>query len=234
MTHWTILRQVVLGVEDVDVAAKELREELGLGEGFEDPMLADIGLADHTIRVGPVAHLELVAPLNPDVSIAHWLTKGGGPGGYCLSIQVSDVDERAAAAERLGIRLVADLPVDGHRVVQLHPADMGLLVELDGITDPDVWFWDGISVPPPAAPQVVDVLAVDVSSPDPQAQAERWSALFDVPLEVVDGTTQLRLGERIVRFVAGERKTFTAVDLAAAPGVVPREVRLSGVEVRVR
>lgn len=234
MTHWAILRQVVLGVEDVDVAAKELREELGLGEGFEDPMLADIGLADHTIRVGPEAHLELVAPLRADVSIAHWLAKGGGPGGYCFSIQVSDVDERVATAERLGIRLVADLPVDGHRVVQLHPADMGLLVELDGIADPGVWFWDAIEVPAPEAPQVVDVLAVDVSSPDPQAQADRWSALFGVPLEVVDGTTQLRLGTRVVRFVAGERKTFTAVDLAAAPGVEPRTVRLSGVEVRVR
>ncbi|WP_418061547.1 hypothetical protein [Pimelobacter simplex] len=234
MTHWSILRQVVLGVEDVEVAAKELREELGLGAGFEDPMLADIGLADHTIRVGPVAHLELVAPLHADVSIAQWLAKGGGPGGYCLSIQVSDVDERAAAAERLGIRLVADLPVDGHRVVQLHPADMGLLVELDGIADPDVWFWDAIEVPGPAAPQVVDVLAVEMSSPDPQAQAERWSAVFDVPLEEVDGTPQLRLGERVVRFVAGERRTFTAVDLAAAPGVAPRTVQLSGVEVRVR
>jgi hypothetical protein len=233
MTHWAILRQVVLGVADIEVAAKELREELGLGQGFEDPMLADIGLADHTVRVGPVAHLELVAPLHDDVSIAHWLAKGG-PGGYCLSIQVSDVDERIAAAERLGIRLVADLPVDGHRVAQLHPADMGLLVELDGIADPDVWFWDAIEVPEPEAPQVVDVLAVEVSSPDPRAQAERWSALFDVPVEVVDGTTQLRLGSRTVRFVAGERKTFTAVDLAAAPGVAPRAVRLSGVEVRVR
>lgn len=233
MSRWAILRQVVLGVEDAEVAAKEAREALGLGGSFADPMLADIGLADETIRLGPEAHLEFVSPLSPDVGLATWLTKGG-PGGYCFSIQVSDVDQRVAAAERLGIRVVADLPVDGHRVVQLHPGDMGLLVELDGISDPARWFWDGVEAEEPESPQVVDVLGVELTSPDPEAQAERWSAVFEVPLDRVDGVPQLALGSRVVRFLPGPRRTFVAVDLAAAPGIGSAELSMSGVSFRLR
>jgi len=234
MSAWTILRQVVLAVDDAEVASKEAREALGLGDSFADPMLAEIGIADETIRVGGQAHLEFISPLDPSGAVATWLTKGGGPGGYCFSIQVSDIDERAAVAERLGVRLVADLPVDGHRVVQLHPADMGLLVELDGIDDPARWFWDGIETEPPTSPRVTDILGVELSSRDPEAQAARWSAVFDVPLDRVDGVPQLALGDRVVRFLPGARRTFVTVDLAVAPGVEPFETSMSGVLFRAR
>src|SRR5690606_22526295 len=115
---WQIMRQVVIGAEDLDTTSKELRELLGLTAGFADPLLEDIGLADETIRVGSEAHLEVVAPLNDSASINGWIAKGGGGGGYALSIQVPDVAPLVANAERIGVRVVADVDAYGRRIIQ--------------------------------------------------------------------------------------------------------------------
>ncbi|MER2224911.1 MAG: hypothetical protein ABS976_25295, partial [Rhodococcus sp. (in: high G+C Gram-positive bacteria)] len=85
---WEILRQVVIGARDLDKTGRQLREALNLAPGFADPLLEDIGLADETLAVGPQAFLEIVAPLDETVSLARWIRKGGGEGGYALSIQV--------------------------------------------------------------------------------------------------------------------------------------------------
>ncbi len=230
--RWVILRQVVLGVPDIEVATTEFRDELGLGEGFADPMLEDIGMSDETIRVGVETHLEFVGPLREDVSIAKWLSKGG-PGGYCFSIQVSDIDARIERAAELGIRTVVDLEVQGHRVIQLHPADMGLLVELDGIGDANVWFWDDIETAEPPAPAVDDIVSVTLTSSDPQAQVHLWADLFEVPITQSDDAPAIKLGTRTLRFAQGPRSTFTSVDLRATPGTSERELTLSGVRLRV-
>lgn len=235
-TDWAILRQTVIGAESIEATSKELRETFGLAEGFADPLLEDIGLADETIRVGPQTHLEIVAALRDDASIAQWIAKGGGGGGYALSIQVNDVARRLAAAEALGIRTVADLEVYGHRVVQLHPKDMGLLVELDEIADPAVWFWDDVETVAAPDPVIDDVLAVEISSIDPAAQAARWAAVFGIAVDDVAGTPQVSLGHRIVRFVRGDRPMLSAVDVALAPGHTDRagEVEISGVRFRLQ
>ena len=36
----------------------------------------------------------------------------------------------------------------GHPLFQMHPADVGILLELDGVTDPAVWFWDDVTPGP--------------------------------------------------------------------------------------
>lgn len=217
-----ILRQVVLGAPDADLTGKHLRETFGLAPGFADPVLETVGMADETIRVGAEAHLEVVAPLRNDTSIAHWLRRG--PGGYALSIQVPSLQPYVDRALAEGVRIAADMEVYGHRIVQLHPGDMGLLVELDEIADPAVWFWDDIPRIDPPAPLVDDVRAVTVDSPDPSAQAARWGAVFDA--DTSDGT--LRLGSRLVRFAEGPRKMLSAVELGAV-GPAPEPVEIAGV-----
>jgi hypothetical protein len=219
-----ILRQVVLGAEDAAVTGKQLRETFGLAPGFADPLLDDIGMADETIRVGSEAHLEVVAPLRADVSIANWLRKGGGGGGYALSIQVPLVQPYVDRALAEGVRLAADLEAYGRRIVQLHPGDMGLLIELDEIADPAVWFWDDIPRVEPPAPLVDDVLAVTVAHPDPAAQAARWGAVFDA--DTSGGT--LTLGTRTVRFTEGPRRALTGVRLRAV-GTPGEPVEINGV-----
>jgi len=230
---WSIMRQVVIGAEDLDTTSKELRDTLGLTAGFADPLLEDIGLADETIRVGSEAHLEIVAPLNDSASINGWIAKGGGGGGYALSIQVPDVTPLVANAEKAGVRVVADVEAYGRRIVQLHPGDMGLLVEFDEIPEPDQWFWDDIETQTPPAPVVDDVLAVDVQSPDPMAQAERWASVFGIELDEWDDVPRLALGNRFVNFVQGHRRMLSAVDLKIADGSEPRAYTISGALLRL-
>ncbi|GAA2162220.1 hypothetical protein FHX52_3539 [Humibacillus xanthopallidus] len=210
-----ILRQVVIGSPDLDATTRELRESLGVARGFADPLLEEIGMADETIRVGPEAHLEVVAPLRGDVSLAAWLRKAGGGGGYALSIQVPDLTPHLAAAARQGVRVVADLVAYGHRIVQLHPGDMGLLIELDEIADPAAWFWDDIEAEVATAPRVDDVLAVEITSHDPRAQVALWASVLGAEVDPTDSEPRINLGRREIRFVEGSRKMLSAIDLAA-------------------
>lgn len=214
---WAIVRQVVIAAENLAATTTLLRETLGLAPGFPDPMLKNIGLADETIRVGAEAHLEVVAPLNESASINRWIAKGGG-GGYALSIQVPDVATRVAAAESIGVGVVADLEAYERRIVQLHPRDMCLLLELDEIPDPREWFWDDIETERPESPIVDDVLSVDLQSPDPQAQARTWATVFGVPIDLDGDVPRIELGTRVIRFVAGDRAMLSAVELAGLDG----------------
>ncbi|WP_328389609.1 hypothetical protein [Nocardia sp. NBC_00416] len=226
--EFPILRQVVLGAANVESVAEQLSGSFGLAPGFADPILETMGLADETIRVGPQAHLEVVAPLRDDVALASWLRKGGG-GGYALSIQVPSVQPYVDRAAAEGVRVAADLNVYGRRIVQLHPGDMGLLIELDEIEDPSVWFWDDVPRVEPVAPIIDDVRAVGVSTPDPTAQALRWAAVFGTGIDESSGVPTLRLGSRSVRFSSGPRRMLSAVEVSAVSGAaVPSEPVLIG------
>lgn len=226
------IRQVIIGTGDMEKSSAQFQESFGLAKGFADPILETIGMDDQTFRVGPEAHLELVGALTPEASINGWVAKADGiGGGYGLAIQVGDLTPLLANAESMGVRMIEDLEVYGHRIVQLHPGDLGLLVELDEIKDPTKWFWDDVDAEVPTAPVIDNVLAVEVTSPDPAAQAAKWAQLFGLSVAVVEGVSQIELGSRTVRFVAGDVKRMTAVDLAVIDGVEPaeRKVTISGV-----
>lgn len=229
--QFPIIRQVIIGAGDMDTASKELREAFGLAKGFADPLLEDIGMDDETFRVGPEAHLELVGALKPEAPIARWCEKVGGGGGYGLAIQVPASGPFLERAAGLGVRTIEDLVVYERRIVQLHPSDLGILVELDEIPEPEQWFWDGVEADVSENPVIDDVLAVEVASADPDALARKWATLFDVEVGVVDGVRQIPVGSRTVRFVEGPVRMMTAVDVQVANGVEPdsREETISGV-----
>lgn len=222
-----IIRQVILGAGDMESASKELRSAFGLAKGFADPLLEEIGMDDDTFRVGPEAHLELVGALTPEAPINKWISKVGGGGGYGLAIQVADHAPFLAAAELMGVRVIEDTEAYGHRIVQLHPGDMGILVELDHIEDPSQWFWDDVDAEVSENPVIDDVVAVEVSSPDPEAQAQKWAMLFGVEVETVNGTLQIAVGARTVRFVAGDVKMMTGCDVQVVDGRKPAEPTVS-------
>lgn len=234
MNHGTfpIIRQVIIGAGDMELASKELREAFGLAKGFADPLLEGIGMDDETFRVGPEAHLELVGALKPEAPIAKWAAKVGGGGGYGLAIQVPALGPFLERAESLGARTIEDLVVYDRRIVQLHPSDLGILVELDEIPQPEQWFWDDIEADVSESPVIDDVLAVEISTPDPEALAQKWSTLFDAPVETVDGVLQVAIGARTARFVQGDIKMMTAVDVQVVAGREPAEraVTVSGVK----
>ena len=233
---WAILRQAVIATTEHDETSRRVRGSLGLAPGFQDPLLEEMGLRDETFRVGKEAHLEIVSPIAAEASINKWLAKVGGHGGYCLSIQVPDVQLLVDNAAAAGVRVLADVNHFGRRIVQLHPGDMGVLVELDEIPEADQWFWDDIEAEVPSAPHVDDVLGVEVGSPDPQARALRWGRVFEG--DRADGdSTELMLGSRWVRFVEADRTGMTAVDLAATadlPDGAETAVEVGGVTLRLR
>ncbi|MBC7593312.1 MAG: hypothetical protein H7288_05140, partial [Kineosporiaceae bacterium] len=123
--------------------------------------------------------------LTLDASIAKRVDKVGG-GGYGLSIWVDGLGRFLERASALRIRTIADQVVSDHRIVQLKPGELGLLVELDEIPDATQWFWDDIEAEISVDPVIDDILAGEISSRDPEAQAEQWATLFDVSVQRID------------------------------------------------
>jgi hypothetical protein len=180
--NWAILRQLVLATDDALADAARIAGQLGLPAGFADPMLAGIGLADAAMPVGPAQFLEVVGPLDETSYINRWLHKVGGAGGYCLSVQVPDAPACKARALALGVRLAADEVLMGHPLFQMHPADVGILLELDGVSDPATWFWDDITPGPNADALVDSIVSVTVGTPDPAATATQWAHIIGLDL----------------------------------------------------
>ena len=175
---WAILRQLVLASRHAVADGERLAAQLRLPAGFADPELAAIDVADYVMPVGPQKFLEVVGPLSDRAYLLGWLDKVGGAGGYCLSVQVPDVAACAERAAALGIRVPVDTVVMGHRLLQLHPADTGILLELDGIADPAQWYWDEVSPGPRADAVIDDIVAVQVGVPDPERASAQWAELI--------------------------------------------------------
>ncbi|GAA4261148.1 VOC family protein [Dactylosporangium darangshiense] len=229
MTDWALLRQVVLATPDIAADGRLLREHLGLGAGFADPELAAIGMADDTMALAGGSYLELVAPLTPDVSIARWLARRG-PGGYALSVQHGDPLAARDRALKLGVRVVADQLVMGHPIVQFHPADAGLLLELDGIAERDAWFWDGMGVDPSPHALVDDVVSVTVPARDPATTVELWAEILGYPAA---SAGSIDLGGRLVHFrPAAETPRWTITLRRSALGGALRDETLLGAAFR--
>jgi hypothetical protein len=176
--RWAVLRHLVLAADDALAESARLAAALRLPEGFGDPELAAIELTDRNMPVGGQKYLEVVGPLGPGSYINRWLSRVGGQGGYCLSVQVPDVTGCRQRALGRGVRLAADQEVLGHRIIQLHPADTGVLLELDGIADRERWFWDDITPGPRPDALIDDITAVTVGVPDPEAAAALWADII--------------------------------------------------------
>ena len=111
----------------------------------------------------------------------------------------------------LDLGVAADVEAYGYRIIQLRPKQMGLLLELDEVPDPDAWFWDSVDKQHPSDPQVDSFTSLELTSPDPAAQAALWGALFDVP---VSADCTILLGTLLTRFVEGPRSMLSGIGLA--------------------
>jgi hypothetical protein len=220
--RWAQLRQVGFATLDFDADCAHATELLGLGPSFDDPLLEEMGLRDFTAPIGPETYVEVLGPIGTDHSVARWLAGRGGSSGWVLSVQVPDlvgVRERAAAE---GVRLAMDTEAMGHEVIQLHPRDAGVLLELDAFMPADAWFWDDMETAK-AAQAARGVLAdgitaVDVAAEDPVALAGVWARIIGLPEPVVDGAgagagagggagATLDFSGRAIRFVPADGRT---------------------------
>ena len=220
--RWAELRQVGLATLDHEAAVRAATALLELGPGFGDPLLADWHLADFTAPIGPDTYLEILAPTTPDHSIARWLGGVGGASGWVLSTQVPSLDGVTERAAERGVRIAVQTQAMGHNIIQLHPRDVGVLLELDEFLPRGAWFWDDMDAARTAqasrTAKVDNIAAVDVAAEDPATMAATWAAIIGLesPVLSADGAA-IAVGSRTIRFVptAGGRTGIVAVDLHA-------------------
>jgi hypothetical protein len=198
---WAVLRQVVIATAEHDDDLAVVRQAFGLGSGFADPGLAERFMDDAILPVSTQTYLEFIAPTNDKAAVFKWLTKIGGRGGYVLSIQHPDVPGVRARALAAGVRIPIDVEVFGYQVIQLHPQEVGVLLEVDGIADPAVWFWDEFNPGPEPGAGIDEIIGVEVPVADPTAMATLWRDLLD--LADSGSSDELLLGGGWVRFVPG-------------------------------
>ncbi|MET3807726.1 hypothetical protein ABIB25_004753 [Nakamurella sp. UYEF19] len=227
---WAKLRQVVIATTEHYADTTAVRTAFGLGEGFADPELKKISLADATLPVSAERYLEIVGSTEEQGPVGKWLGKIGGRGGFVLSVQHPDPAGVRARAAELGVRVPIDELAFGKVILQLHPKDVGLVLEIDGIADPAEWFWDDINPGPEPGAAIDEILGVEVPVADPAAMNLLWHRLMDLGDPVESDLVDLSVA--YVRFVPGGPSADwtvvlrTASSAAADPGLAGITFRL--------
>ncbi len=229
-TSWAKLRQVVIATTDHDADTAAVRTAFGFGEGFTDPELKKISLLDATLPVSSERYLEVVGSTDAQGPVGKWLAKIGGRGGFVLSVQHPDPDGVRTRAKELGVRVPIDELAFGKTVLQLHPKDVGLVLEIDGIADPQEWFWDDINPGPEPDAAVDEILGVEVPVADPAAMTSLWHRLLDLGEPAVPN--EVEMGGSFVRFVPGGPSADWTVVLRTASSAAS-DPGLSGISFRL-
>ncbi|TWP36525.1 methylmalonyl-CoA epimerase [Leekyejoonella antrihumi] len=136
-THlFEAIDHVGVAVRDLDEAIAFYRDTFGMTLTHEE-VNDDQGVREAMMSVGdaaaPHAHVQLLAPLTPESSIAKFLDRSG-PGVQQVAYRVRSVEEVSAALRARGLRLLYDAPRRGtadSRINFVHPKDAGgVLIEL--------------------------------------------------------------------------------------------------------
>lgn len=202
------LRQIALVAHDLEQAASDLTEVLGLSVGFRDPAVAKYGLVNVVIPVGDT-FLEVVSPAQAGTTAGRLLEKRGGDGGYMVILQVPDIHAARARPAALGVRVVAEYSrPDGVYMTHLHPRDVGgAILSVDAMEPPERWEWGG----PDWKAHVRTEDCLSISGVTVQAEtheaagkmATRWAEVLGVPAEAVPGGFEQRLSQGgTIRFEA--------------------------------
>ncbi|RAY12792.1 hypothetical protein DPM19_22495 [Actinomadura craniellae] len=218
------LIQATAAARDLAEAAGHARTVLGLPPGVPDPELAAFGMVNEILNLGR-SYLEIVAPSGAGSPLHRFLARGEG--GYVVAVRVPDTDALVARAQGRGVRIAHRQDFHGADIVQLHPGDLGVLLEADRIPAGKHWHYDDWAMPDPPAP-ALDLLAVDVAVDTPAETTALWAHLLDTEPA---SPTSLRAGAGTIRFVpAAGRRGLVAADLR---GTHPAEHRIAGLLVRI-
>jgi Glyoxalase-like domain len=227
------LRQAVLVAADLDAVAGALRDELGLGEPFADPGVAEFGLRNAVFALGD-AFLEVVSPAREGTAAGRHLERRGGDGGYMVIFQLTDLEAARARVEQMGIRVVWRIDLPDIAGTHLHPVDVGgAIVSLDRADPPESWRWGGPDWTGRAGRGAPGALAgATLSVGEPDAVARRWSAVLGVPHEGDHGRPELWLdrGVRVAFAPPGHNGDEGLTEVLVA---VPPEVRRGRAAVEV-
>jgi len=116
---------VGVAVEDLDAALELYSAQLGV-ELVHRETVAEQGVEAALLDVGE-NHIELIAPLGPDTSVARFIADRG-PGLHHVAYQVLDIDAELDRLRGAGLRLIDESPrsgIRGSRVAFVHPRSTG-------------------------------------------------------------------------------------------------------------
>lgn len=127
---------VGVAVTDLDEAIAFYRDTFGMTLAHQE-VNQEQGVREAMMTVGdaaaPHAHVQLLAPVSDQSSIARFLDRSG-PGVQQVAYRVRDLEQVSAALRDRGLRLLYDQPRRGtadSRINFIHPKDAGgVLVEL--------------------------------------------------------------------------------------------------------
>lgn len=130
---FTAIDHVGIAVRDLDEAIAFYRDTFGMELAHEE-VNEEQGVREAMMAVGGSgSHVQLLAPLTPESTIAKFLQRSG-PGVQQVAYRVEDVEAVSAVLRERGLRLLYDEPRRGtsnSRVNFIHPKDAGgVLVEL--------------------------------------------------------------------------------------------------------
>lgn len=196
----------MLVARELEPAVSALTSELGLGEPFRDPGVAQFGLANAVFALGD-CFIEVVSPVGPGTAAGRYLERRGGDGGYMVMFDLEDLDAARARVAAAGVRVVWQIDLPDISGTHLHPADVqGAIVSLDESRPYGSWRWGGPEWTGRTGSGAPGHLAgVTVAVVDPQAVAAVWGQLLGV--EVRDGEGG---GHETVLALDGGEVGFTA------------------------
>jgi methylmalonyl-CoA/ethylmalonyl-CoA epimerase len=133
---FTAIDHVGIAVADLDEAISFYENTFGMRLAHQE-VNEEQGVREAMMAVGdpeqPHSHIQLLAPLNEESTIAKFLDRSG-PGMQQMAYRVTDVEAVSAILRERGVRLLYDAPRRGtadSRINFVHPKDAGgVLVEL--------------------------------------------------------------------------------------------------------
>jgi methylmalonyl-CoA/ethylmalonyl-CoA epimerase len=130
---FTAIDHVGVAVSDLDEAIAFYRDTYGMTLAHEE-VNEEQGVREAMMAVGGSgSHVQLLAPLSPESTIAKFLDRSG-PGVQQVAYRVEDIDAVSATLRERGLRLLypeARRGTSDSRINFIHPKDAGgILVEL--------------------------------------------------------------------------------------------------------
>jgi methylmalonyl-CoA/ethylmalonyl-CoA epimerase len=120
-----------IAVEEIDGALALYRDKLGMREEHRET-LEEQGVEAMLLEIGD-AHIELIAPIDPDGGVARFIAKRG-PGIHHVAYRTQDIEGDIKKLVAAGMRMIGDEAHPGIRdslAIFVHPKSTGgVLTEL--------------------------------------------------------------------------------------------------------
>ncbi|MBX3499468.1 MAG: VOC family protein [Alphaproteobacteria bacterium] len=198
------MRQICLVASRLDTLAADFKAVLGLSVCYRDPGVGRYGLENMLMPLGP-SFLEVVAPTRPGTAAGRYLERRGGDGGYMVICQVPENDSYRARCGRIGVRIANTIDYHSYNEIQLHPADSGGAMLSFGVQKShgaEDWHpANQHATGQQPSGRARGFLAAEAQGQDPARLAERWGAIYDLPVRQAGKAFEIVLADATLRIV---------------------------------